>query len=91
MCSSDLVVARLRRDLAKARYDTLINSLKLKAATASLTDQDVLRLSALLSPVDDGSLTALPQAPTVPHPGAAAKGAAGKSGRHTMPNVTAPR
>ncbi|CAN7221686.1 MULTISPECIES: TolC family outer membrane protein [Paraburkholderia] len=80
-----------RRDLAKARYDTLINSLKLKAATASLTDQDVLQLSALLSPVDDGSLTALPQAPTVPHPGAAAKGAAGKSGRHTMPNVTTPR
>ncbi|MEC5407268.1 TolC family outer membrane protein [Paraburkholderia sp. MPAMCS5] len=73
-----------RRDLAKARYDTLINSLKLKAATASLTDEDVLQLSALLSPIDDGALTALPQAPTVPHPGVAAKGAAGKLGRRGM-------
>jgi outer membrane protein len=76
-----------RRDLAKARYDTLINSLKLKASTANLTDQDVLQLSALLSPVDDGSLTALPQVPTVPHPGVAAKGAAGKLGRRAMPNA----
>jgi outer membrane protein len=79
-----------RRDLAKARYDTLINSLKLKASTANLTDQDVLQLSALLSPVDDGSLTALPQAPTVPHPGVAAKGAAGKVGRRAMPGTLAP-
>jgi len=76
-----------RRDLAKARYDTLINSLKLKAATANLTDQDVLQLSSLLSPVDDGALTALPQAPTVPHPGAAAKGAAGKLGRRGLPGT----
>jgi outer membrane protein len=76
-----------RRDLAKARYDTLINSLKLKAATANLTDQDVLQLSTLLSPVDDGALTALPQAPTVPHPGAAAKGAAGKLGRRGLPGT----
>ncbi|WP_144108504.1 TolC family outer membrane protein [Paraburkholderia sp. BCC1886] len=74
-----------RRDLARARYDTLLNGLKLKAATASLTDADVLQLSALLTPIDDGALTALPQAPGVPHPGVAAKGAAGKGGRQTMP------
>jgi outer membrane protein len=81
-----------RRDLAKARYDTLINSLKLKASTASLTDEDVLQLAALLSPVDDGALTALPQAPTVPHPGVAAKGAAGgKLGRRALPNGAMPR
>ncbi|MDE1182953.1 TolC family outer membrane protein [Paraburkholderia sp.] len=76
-----------RRDLAKARYDTLVNSMKLKAATANLTDEDVLQLSALLSPVDDGLLTALPVAPSVPHPGVAARGAAGQSGRHTMPKT----
>jgi outer membrane protein len=75
-----------RRDLAKARYDTLVNSLKLKASSASLTDQDVLQLGALLSPLDDGTLTALPQAPTVPHPGLAAKGAAGKPGRRVVPD-----
>jgi outer membrane protein len=57
-----------RRDLAKARYDTLINSLKLKASTASLTDSDVLSLNSLLSPTDDTALTALPVVPTVPHP-----------------------
>ncbi|KQR89903.1 channel protein TolC [Burkholderia sp. Leaf177] len=57
-----------RRDLAKARYDTLINSLKLKASTASLTDSDVLSLNSLLSPTDETALTALPVVPTVPHP-----------------------
>jgi outer membrane protein len=38
-----------RRDLAKARYDTLINSLKLKAATGSLTESDIVQINSLLS------------------------------------------
>jgi outer membrane protein len=38
-----------RRDLAKARYDTLINSLKLKAATGSLTESDIAQINSLLS------------------------------------------
>ncbi|MDB5837980.1 MAG: channel protein TolC [Caballeronia sp.] len=73
-----------RRDLAKARYDTLINSLKLKASTASLTDSDVLSLNMLLSPTDDTALTALPVAPSVPHPGAAAR-KTNAVGRRSMP------
>jgi len=73
-----------RRDLAKARYDTLINSLKLKASTASLTDSDVLSLNTLLSPTDDTALTALPVAPSVPHPGAAAR-KTNAVGRRPMP------
>ncbi|QIE22840.1 TolC family outer membrane protein [Caballeronia sp. SBC2] len=73
-----------RRDLAKARYDTLINSLKLKASTASLTDSDVLSLNMLLSPADDAALTALPAAPSVPHPGAAAR-KTNAVGRRSMP------
>ena len=73
-----------RRDLAKARYDTLINSLKLKASTASLTDSDVLSLNTLLSPADDTALTALPVAPSVPHPGAAAR-KTNAVGRRPMP------
>ena len=73
-----------RRDLAKARYDTLINSLKLKASTASLTDSDVLSLNMLLSPTDDTALTALPVAPSVPHPGAAAR-KTNAVGRRLMP------
>jgi outer membrane protein len=38
-----------RRDLAKARYDTLINSLKLKVATGSLTESDIAQINSLLS------------------------------------------
>lgn len=70
-----------RRDLAKARYDTLVNSLKLKASTASLTDSDVLSLNSLLSPTDDTALTALPVVPTVPHPRTANPAA----GRRSLP------
>jgi outer membrane protein len=73
-----------RRDLAKARYDTLINSLKLKASTASLTDSDVLSLNSLLSPTDDTALTALPVVPnasTVPHP----RTANPATGRRSLP------
>jgi len=73
-----------RRDLAKARYDTLINSLKLKASTASLTDSDVLSLNTLLSPTDDIALTELPVAPSLPHPGAAAR-KTNAAGRRSMP------
>lgn len=39
-----------RRDLAKARYDTLLAQLRLKAATGSLTEQDVKQINALLEP-----------------------------------------
>jgi outer membrane protein len=70
-----------RRDLAKARYDTLVNSLKLKASTASLTDSDMLSLNTLLSPTDDTAMTALPVAPNVPHP----RGAGTAAGRRSMP------
>lgn len=37
-----------RRDLSKARYDTIINGLKLKSAAGTLTDQDVLQVNGLL-------------------------------------------
>lgn len=37
-----------KRDLSKARYDTLINGFKLKAAAGSLTEEDVARINALL-------------------------------------------
>ncbi|MGN6702504.1 MAG: TolC family outer membrane protein [Burkholderiaceae bacterium] len=38
-----------RRDLARARYDTLLNGLKLKAAAGTLDEADVVQLNALLS------------------------------------------
>jgi len=37
-----------RRDLAKARYDTILNGLKLKAQAAVLSDEDLQSVNALL-------------------------------------------
>lgn len=37
-----------RRDLSKARYDTIINGLRLKSAAGTLTEQDVLQVNRLL-------------------------------------------
>ncbi|OWY27313.1 TolC family outer membrane protein [Herbaspirillum robiniae] len=37
-----------RRDLAKARYDTLMNGLKLKAAAGALREDDLAQINALL-------------------------------------------
>ena len=38
-----------RRDLSKARYDTIVNSFRLKAAAGSLTEEDVAGINALLA------------------------------------------
>ena len=37
-----------KRDLAKARYDTLMNGLKLKAAAGTLTENDLVAINVLL-------------------------------------------
>ena len=37
-----------KRDLSKARYDTLVNGLKLKAAAGSLSEEDVAAVNRLL-------------------------------------------
>ncbi|GGI54066.1 TolC family outer membrane protein [Oxalicibacterium solurbis] len=38
-----------QRDLAKARYDTLMNSLRLKAAAGTLREEDLVRINTLLT------------------------------------------
>jgi outer membrane protein len=38
-----------RRDLAKARYDTLVNGLKLKSAAGALKEQDLVEVNGLLT------------------------------------------
>ena len=38
-----------RQSLSKARYDTIVNGFKLKAAAGSLTEEDVVAINALLS------------------------------------------
>lgn len=40
-----------RRDLAKARYDTLMNSLRLKAAAGNLSEDDLMRFNELFDKV----------------------------------------
>lgn len=37
-----------QRDLARARYDTLLNGLRLKSAAGTLTDEDLVRINVLL-------------------------------------------
>ncbi|GAB3539424.1 TolC family outer membrane protein [Noviherbaspirillum agri] len=37
-----------RRDLAKARYDTIVNSLKLKSAAGTLKEEDLVQVNSLL-------------------------------------------
>lgn len=39
-----------RRDLAKARYDTLMNGLKLKSAAGTLKEEDLVQVNTLLRP-----------------------------------------
>ena len=39
-----------RRDLARARYDALLNGLRLKSTTGALGEQDVAQVNALLGP-----------------------------------------
>ena len=38
-----------KQSLSKARYDTIVNGFKLKAAAGSLTEEDVMAINALLS------------------------------------------
>ncbi len=40
-----------QRDLAKTRYDVLVNGLRLKATTASLLPTDITNINALLEPI----------------------------------------
>lgn len=44
-----------RRDLARAKMEALMHGLRLKAATGSLTEQDVISINALLDSTDETS------------------------------------
>lgn len=39
-----------RRDLAKARYDTIVNGLRLKSAAGTLQEEDLVQVNSLLAP-----------------------------------------
>ena len=58
-----------RRDLARARYDTIMNGLRLKAATGSLSEDDLVQINTLLT-LPPGSMYKLPEPPKAAAPGA---------------------
>ena len=56
MCIRD----RARRDLARARYDTIVNGLRLKSAAGTLSEADVIQVNTLLTANGSSEITALP-------------------------------
>ncbi|MFP3889639.1 TolC family outer membrane protein [uncultured Ralstonia sp.] len=50
-----------RRDLARARYDTIVNGLRLKSAAGALSEADVVQVNTLLTANAADSITALPR------------------------------
>ena len=49
MLNSQTQLFQAQRDLAKARYDVVVNSLKLRLASGQLQPQDVNAVDALLA------------------------------------------
>ncbi|MDT6960331.1 TolC family outer membrane protein [Cupriavidus sp. SZY C1] len=49
-----------RRDLAKARYDTIMNGMRLKASTGTLSEADVVQINTLLTQLP-GAMYRLPE------------------------------
>ncbi|KAI3592306.1 Type I secretion outer membrane protein, TolC family [Cupriavidus sp. U2] len=62
-----------RRDLSKARYDTIMNGMRLKASTGTLSEDDVVQINTLLTQMP-GAMYRVP--------GKARVGAAGPSPEH---------
>ena len=81
------------RDLARARYDVLLNNLRLKSTAAALVPGDVAAVNSLLSPPGDRTFPILTGPGAVPGSGTApgaAPGAPGTSGRPGTRPGTAP-
>ena len=49
-----------RRDLARARYDTLMSGLRLKSAAGTLQEQDLAQVNLLLTPDVPGAVSSIP-------------------------------
>jgi outer membrane protein len=55
-----------RRDLARARYDVLVNGLRLKATAGTLSEDDLRAVDSLLTAAAAGSAIGAPVAPAAP-------------------------
>lgn len=71
-----------RRDLSKARYDTIMNGMRLKASTGTLSEDDVVQINTLLTQLP-GAMYRLPGKARVGS-ATAAKPARGTSSRRDM-------
>lgn len=59
-----------QRDLAKARYETILQGLRLKAAAGALTETDLVAVNALLASNIQQEMPAVPAMPAaaIPNP-----------------------
>ena len=55
-----------RRDLARARYDVLVNGLRLKATAGTLSEDDLRAVDSLLTAAAAGSAIGAPVTPAAP-------------------------
>ena len=82
-----------RRDLAKARYDVLLNGLRLKATVGALTETDLQGVAALLdapvpAPAAAPAKTSIAAPRTAAAPAAAAPAAAAPAGTRPVARAT---
>ncbi|HSD52910.1 MAG TPA: TolC family protein, partial [Burkholderiales bacterium] len=79
-------VFQTKRDLARARYDTIVNGLKLKSAAGALSEADVEEVNRLL-----GTEEPKPKASAVPMPAAAAAATLPSEAATAAPAAEAPK
>lgn len=79
-----------RRDLSKARYDTIMNGMRLKASTGTLSEDDVVQINTLLTQLP-GAMYRLPEKAKVGAVSGAAQGRGTGGRRENLVAPNAPR
>jgi len=79
-----------RRDLSKARYDTIMNGMRLKASTGTLSEDDVVQINTLLTQLP-GAMYRVPGKARVEAVSAPVQGRGTAGRRENLPSGAAPR
>ncbi|PLQ01564.1 TolC family outer membrane protein [Cupriavidus pauculus] len=79
-----------RRDLSKARYDTIMNGMRLKASTGTLSEDDVVQINTLLTQLP-GAMYKLPPKARVGAVSGAPQGRSNGGRRENLTSGAAPR
>ncbi|MCA3188162.1 MULTISPECIES: TolC family outer membrane protein [unclassified Cupriavidus] len=79
-----------RRDLSKARYDTIMNGMRLKASTGTLSEDDVVQINTLLTQLP-GAMYRVPGKGRVGAVSGATQGRATGGRRENLTSGAAPR